>query len=220
MKEKDHCSVTRREVLGGLAVTASAAFLPHAAKAAESSLGGANDQVRTVLESLVRDTPEIGVQVAAYLERQARHRRMGRRSGSRNEEARGWRHAVHALFDHERRHRHLHARLRREAQAQLRHAHREGVARIRSTGQAGRNASHGDGASDRCAANARRLHARVVAGLGPHVQGHRRTQADVPRRSAHGLPLAELRLHRWRNPAPGRWPHHRRSSCRTRSANP
>jgi CubicO group peptidase (beta-lactamase class C family) len=53
--------LTRRELIGGLALTASAVSL------AESSLGSANDKVRDTLESLVREGPEIGLQVAAFL---------------------------------------------------------------------------------------------------------------------------------------------------------
>jgi CubicO group peptidase (beta-lactamase class C family) len=68
MNEQD-CRLTRRELLAGLALTASTAYLPSNAQAAtESSSGTANNQVRSVLESLVQDTPEIGLQVAAYLD--------------------------------------------------------------------------------------------------------------------------------------------------------
>jgi CubicO group peptidase (beta-lactamase class C family) len=56
---------SRREVLKGAALAASAASFGTAARAVTSA---ANDQVRAVLESLVRDTPEIGLQVAAYLD--------------------------------------------------------------------------------------------------------------------------------------------------------
>ncbi len=59
-------AVTRREVIGGLALTAAAGLsLTPTARAVTSA---ANDQVRAVLESLVQDTPEIGLQVAAYLD--------------------------------------------------------------------------------------------------------------------------------------------------------
>jgi CubicO group peptidase (beta-lactamase class C family) len=60
-------TMTRRQLMGGLAVTATAAYLARPAGAAELSLGAANDKVRETLETLVRDTPEIGLQVAAYL---------------------------------------------------------------------------------------------------------------------------------------------------------
>jgi CubicO group peptidase (beta-lactamase class C family) len=68
MNQKEHASLTRRELLGGAALTASAVALAGTAKAAEPSLGAANDQVRKVLENLVREGPEIGLQVAAYLD--------------------------------------------------------------------------------------------------------------------------------------------------------
>ena len=63
--------LTRRELVGGLALAATAAYLPanvHAAQGAQPSLGSANDKVRATLEAIVQDTPEIGLQVAAYLD--------------------------------------------------------------------------------------------------------------------------------------------------------
>jgi CubicO group peptidase (beta-lactamase class C family) len=58
--------LTRREVVGGLAATAAGlAGVPGAARAVTSA---ANDQVTAVLAELVADTPEIGLQVAAYLD--------------------------------------------------------------------------------------------------------------------------------------------------------
>jgi CubicO group peptidase (beta-lactamase class C family) len=60
--------LTRREVVGGLAWTASAAALSGISSTARAVSSAANDQVRAVLASLVRDTPEIGLQVAAYLD--------------------------------------------------------------------------------------------------------------------------------------------------------
>jgi len=59
-------ALSRRELIGGLAMTAAVAGLPSATKAAPSS--AANDKVRAVLESIVEETPEIGLQVAAYLD--------------------------------------------------------------------------------------------------------------------------------------------------------
>jgi CubicO group peptidase (beta-lactamase class C family) len=58
--------VTRRQVVGGLALTASAAGL--IARPVRALTSGANDKVRAVLESLVAEGPEIGLQVAAYLD--------------------------------------------------------------------------------------------------------------------------------------------------------
>lgn len=59
--------VTRRQLLGGLAATAVVSSLPASASDTTHDLGRANDKVRLALEELVRDTPEVGVQVAAYL---------------------------------------------------------------------------------------------------------------------------------------------------------
>jgi CubicO group peptidase (beta-lactamase class C family) len=59
---------TRRQVLRGLAITASAASLSGITSTARPVSSDANDQVRAVLASLVQDTPEIGLQVAAYLD--------------------------------------------------------------------------------------------------------------------------------------------------------
>src|SRR5690606_27241060 len=61
-------TLTRRELIGGLALTASAAYLVGTARAESRPNGSANEHVRKTLESLVRDTPEIGLQVAAYLD--------------------------------------------------------------------------------------------------------------------------------------------------------
>ena len=59
---------TRRDVLRGLALTASAASFAGVAGRAQAVSRAANDKVRAVLESIVRDTDEIGLQVAAYLD--------------------------------------------------------------------------------------------------------------------------------------------------------
>lgn len=66
-KEQGH-QLTRREFVGNVTLGASAVCLATPALAPASVPGGANDQVRAALETLVRDTPEIGVQVAAYLD--------------------------------------------------------------------------------------------------------------------------------------------------------
>jgi len=60
--------LTRRDVVGGLALTASCASLAASAQTARAAATAANDRVRAVLETLVQDTPEIGLQVAAYLD--------------------------------------------------------------------------------------------------------------------------------------------------------
>jgi CubicO group peptidase (beta-lactamase class C family) len=58
--------LSRRELIGGMVLTAAAASLPRRASAQVSS--AANDRVRAVLQSIVDETPEIGLQVAAYLD--------------------------------------------------------------------------------------------------------------------------------------------------------
>jgi len=59
---------TRRDVLRGLALTASVASFGGVAGRARAVSSAANDKVRAVLESIVKDTDEIGLQVAAYLD--------------------------------------------------------------------------------------------------------------------------------------------------------
>jgi len=58
---------TRRQVLQGLAVSAAAASVGRVAHAGQAAAADASAKVRATLETLVRDTPEIGLQVAAYL---------------------------------------------------------------------------------------------------------------------------------------------------------
>ncbi len=60
--------LTRRRLVGGLALTGVAASLAGITRTARAVSSGANDKVRAVLASLVQDTPEIGLQVAAYLD--------------------------------------------------------------------------------------------------------------------------------------------------------
>ena len=59
-------SLNRRQLIEGLIATAAAASLANRTAAAQTS--SASDKVRAVLETLVRDTPEIGLQVAAYVD--------------------------------------------------------------------------------------------------------------------------------------------------------
>lgn len=76
MNDQDHAlesgsanaGLTRRQFVGGVALTAAAVGLSQPARAATPAPGGASEQVRAALEELVRDTDEIGVQVAAYLD--------------------------------------------------------------------------------------------------------------------------------------------------------
>lgn len=60
--------LTRRQVLRGVVLTASAASLPGITSTARAVSSDANDKVRAVLASLVQETQEIGLQVAAYLD--------------------------------------------------------------------------------------------------------------------------------------------------------
>jgi CubicO group peptidase (beta-lactamase class C family) len=59
---------TRRQFLESAVITATAAALSKTSAAAQTSGSAASDKVRAVLETIVRDTPEIGLQVAAYHE--------------------------------------------------------------------------------------------------------------------------------------------------------
>jgi CubicO group peptidase (beta-lactamase class C family) len=67
-RDVEHGRLTRRELIQGLALTATAASMARATEAAQAPAGGASAKVKAVLETLVRDTPEIGLQVAAYLD--------------------------------------------------------------------------------------------------------------------------------------------------------
>jgi CubicO group peptidase (beta-lactamase class C family) len=60
--------LTRRQALENLALIPTAASMATRASAAQASDGTASDKVRGVLDAIVRDTPEIGLQVAAYLD--------------------------------------------------------------------------------------------------------------------------------------------------------
>jgi CubicO group peptidase (beta-lactamase class C family) len=60
--------LNRREIVGGLALTAATAALSGIARPACAVTSAANDKVRAALEALVRDTDEIGLQAAAYLD--------------------------------------------------------------------------------------------------------------------------------------------------------
>jgi CubicO group peptidase (beta-lactamase class C family) len=60
---------TRRETVGSLVLAAAATGFPFVTRTARAAVTSeANDKVRAVLEQLVADTPEIGLQVAAYLD--------------------------------------------------------------------------------------------------------------------------------------------------------
>ena len=69
-QKSDRVHLTRRELIRRLALSATVASLGRTADAAQSlsAESPASTKVRKVLESLVRDTPEIGLQVAAYLD--------------------------------------------------------------------------------------------------------------------------------------------------------
>ena len=58
---------TRRQILKGITLSAAAVSLGDTIEAAQKPAGDASAKVRAVLESIVRDTPEIGLQVAAYV---------------------------------------------------------------------------------------------------------------------------------------------------------
>jgi len=60
-------ALSRRHILKGMTLTAAAVSLGGTIEAAQEPGGNTSAKVRAVLESIVRDTPEIGLQVAAYL---------------------------------------------------------------------------------------------------------------------------------------------------------
>jgi CubicO group peptidase (beta-lactamase class C family) len=60
--------MTRRQLLEAATMTAAATAFARTPASAQASLGAANDKVRAVLESIVKDTTEIGLQVAAYVD--------------------------------------------------------------------------------------------------------------------------------------------------------
>ena len=66
-REPEEGPFTRRQVIQGLALTAAATTFGGTTEAAQVQAGDASAKVRATLETLVRDTPEIGLQVAAYL---------------------------------------------------------------------------------------------------------------------------------------------------------
>ena len=59
---------TRRQLLQGLAIGAAATTLRGTTAAAQTTSGDASRKVKATLDEIVRDTPEIGLQVAAYLD--------------------------------------------------------------------------------------------------------------------------------------------------------
>lgn len=59
---------TRRQLLHGLAMGAAATAVSGTAGAAQTARSDASQKVKATLEAIVRDTPEIGLQVAAYLD--------------------------------------------------------------------------------------------------------------------------------------------------------
>jgi CubicO group peptidase (beta-lactamase class C family) len=60
--------LTRRQLIQGLTLATAAVTIADTAEAAQVQAGDASAKVRATLETLVRDTPEIGLQVAAYLD--------------------------------------------------------------------------------------------------------------------------------------------------------
>jgi CubicO group peptidase (beta-lactamase class C family) len=66
-RELEQGQLTRRQLIQGLAFTATATAVRRTAEATQAAAGDATARVRATLETLVRDTPEIGLQVAAYL---------------------------------------------------------------------------------------------------------------------------------------------------------
>ena len=67
-REFQEGQLTRRQLIQGLTLTAAATTIAHTAETAQAQAVDASAKVRATLETLVRDTPEIGLQVAAYLD--------------------------------------------------------------------------------------------------------------------------------------------------------
>ena len=60
--------LTRRQILERTTLTAAGMLLADTLDAAQATTVSASAKVQKVLESIVQDTPEIGLQVAAYLD--------------------------------------------------------------------------------------------------------------------------------------------------------
>jgi CubicO group peptidase (beta-lactamase class C family) len=67
IRESGDGKLTRRQLLQSVALTASAAAIGGAPVAVDAQKGDANAKVLATLESLVKSGPELGLQVAAYL---------------------------------------------------------------------------------------------------------------------------------------------------------
>jgi CubicO group peptidase (beta-lactamase class C family) len=68
LQDLEHGTLTRRQLIQSLALTATASRVVGAAEAAAAPATDASAKVRATLEGLVKDTPEVGLQVAAYLD--------------------------------------------------------------------------------------------------------------------------------------------------------
>ncbi|HLJ13168.1 MAG TPA: serine hydrolase domain-containing protein [Bryobacteraceae bacterium] len=68
LRDCEQGRLTRRQLIQSLAFTATVASVASVAAAASTPAADANDKVRATLEDLVRNTPELGLQVAAYLD--------------------------------------------------------------------------------------------------------------------------------------------------------
>lgn len=68
LRDFDLGKLTRRQLIQSFAFTATVASVTSAAATAGAPAADANDKVRATLENLVRNTPELGLQVAAYLD--------------------------------------------------------------------------------------------------------------------------------------------------------
>ena len=130
-REFQEGQITRRQLIQGLTLATAATTIADTAEAAQVQTGDASAKVRATLETLVRDTPEIGLQVAAYLDGKLV---VDAWAGMADEATRkpvdgdtmfmlsSTTKGVTATCMHV---------LRREAQARLRHADRQGLAGVR-----------------------------------------------------------------------------------------
>jgi CubicO group peptidase (beta-lactamase class C family) len=68
LQDIEQGTLTRRQLIQSLTLTATAVSIAGNGAAADAAVAEASDKVRATLQGLVRDTPEIGLQVAAYLD--------------------------------------------------------------------------------------------------------------------------------------------------------
>ena len=179
--ELEEGQFTRRQIIQGLALTAAATTFAGATEAAQAPAGDASAKVRATLETLVRDTPEIGLQVAAYLDgKLVVDAWAGMADEATKKPVDG-----DTLF--------MLSSTTKGVTATCMHAFVEKhkldydmpIVKVwpefGANGKRGRDAASRPVPPDRRAPDTGRLHARLAARLGQDVPRHRRPEADVSR---------------------------------------